>query len=400
MSQRDFKLPDLGEGLEDAEVVRWLIAEGDEVDLNQPIVEVDTAKALVEIPSPFKGKVVKLHGAEGDTVKVGAPLVTFELEGEEDTGRTSVLVGYGVEEGSKATRRRRLSQRGNPASEPSSVAAPPPVRKLAAEMRVDLGSIRGSGPGGRITREDVLAAQSSTGVSQEHGPEERISVKGVRRLIAERMARSASEIPHVTTFLSVDCTALLEVRDEVQEKAGDIKVSPFPVLAKAFLEVCKEHPKLNASFDAAANEIVLKKYYNLGVATDTDRGLIVPVVRDADALDVVELARQIARLSAAVRDGSAAVEEVSGSTVTVSNIGSFGGESGTPIINYPEAAILAFGVIKDQPVAREGTVEIRPTTTLSLSFDHRMTDGAEAGRALLALKSLLEDGKKLRELSN
>jgi 2-oxoisovalerate dehydrogenase E2 component (dihydrolipoyl transacylase) len=400
MSQRDFNLPDLGEGLEDAEVVRWLVSEGDEVELNQPIVEVDTAKALVEIPSPFKGKVLKLHGAEGDTVKVGEPLITFELEGEEESGRTSVLVGYGVDEKSKVKRRRRLSSAAEPAAEPSSVAASPPVRRLAAEMGVDLGSIRGSGPGGRITRDDVLAATgSSTEAAGELGPEERLVVKGVRRLIAERMTRSASEIPHVTTFLSVDCTALLAVRDEVQRNAADLKVSPLPVLAKAFLEVCKEYPKLNASFDAAANEIVLKKYYHLGVATDTERGLIVPVVRDADGLDFLELAKQISRLSTAVRDGTAAVDEVSGSTVTISNVGSFGAESGTPIINYPEAAILAFGVIQDRPVAREGRVEILPMTTLSLSFDHRMTDGAEAGRALLALKNLLEDGEKLRALS-
>jgi pyruvate dehydrogenase E2 component (dihydrolipoamide acetyltransferase) len=172
---------------------------------------------------------------------------------------------------------------------------------------------------------------------------------------------------------------LLEVRDEVQRNAADLKVSPLPVLAKAFLEVCKEHPKLNAS-------------------SDTERGLIVPVVRDADGFDFLELAQQISRLSAAARDGTAAVEEVSGSTVTISNVGSFGAEYGTPIINYPEAAILAFGVIKEKPVAREEQVEIRPVTTLSLSFDHRMTDGAEAGRALVALKNLLEDGKKLREL--
>lgn len=398
MAQRDFNLPDLGEGLEDAEVVRWLVSEGDEVELNQPIVEVDTAKALVEIPSPFKGKVLKLHGSEGDTVKVGAPLITFELEGEEETARTSVLVGYGVDEKSKVTRRRRLSSATKPAGETSSVSAPPPVRKLAAEMGVDLASIRGSGPGGRISREDVLAAASSTESSEELGPEERVPVKGVRRLIAERMTRSASEIPHVTTFLSVDCTALLEVRDEVQRNAADLKVSALPVLSKAFLEVCKEHPKLNASFDAAANEIVLKKYYHLGVATDTERGLIVPVVRDADGLDFIELAKQISRLSAAARDGTASVEEVSGSTVTISNVGSFGAEWGTPIINYPEGAILAFGVIKDQPAAREGGVEIRAMTTLSLSFDHRMTDGAEAGRALLALKNLLEDGERLSSI--
>ena len=400
MATREFRLPDLGEGLEDAEVVRWLVSEGDDVELNQPMVEVDTAKAMVEIPCPFHGKVAKLHAAEGDTVKVGAVLVSFEVEGEETT-RTSVLVGYGVDEETKVHRRRRLTKRGDAdetrrtAAGPSGPKAAPPVRKLAADLGVDISSITGTGPGGRVTREDVLAASPDGAGSSSQ--EERVAVKGVRKLIAERMAQSASEIPHVTTYLSIDCGELLAVKEEVQ-KGADLKVTALPILAKAFVSVCKDHPKLNASFDAARGEIVLKRYYHLGVATDTERGLIVPVVKDADAMDFLSLAREISRLSAAAREGSAKVEDLSGGTVTVSNVGSFRAEYGTPIINPPEAAILAFGLIEERPVVREGKILARPMATLSLSFDHRVTDGAEAGRALSDLKDLVENGEKLRAL--
>lgn len=403
MARREFRLPDLGEGLEDAEVVRWLVSLGDTVTLNQPLVEVDTAKALVEIPSPFAGTVAELHAGGGDVVKVGAPLVTFEVEGaeEEPEGkRTAVLVGYGVEEGAKPARRRRLGARiSAPAAEgpAGKVLAAPPVRRIAAELGVDLATVSGSGPGGRITREDVVAAGSLVRPAAP-GAEERIAVRGVRRLVAEKMARSAAEIPHVTTFLSVDMTEALGVRDEAQGHAPDVKVTPLAVVARAFVETCKAHPQLNASWDAASGEIVLRRSYHLGVATDTERGLIVPVVRDADHKDVASMAREIARLSSAAREGTATPEELTGGTVTISNVGSFGAEYGTPIINPPESSILALGVIEHRPVVREGEIVVRPVATMSLSFDHRILDGAEAGRALLDLKRLLEDPERVRSL--
>ncbi len=387
-----FRLPDLGEGLEEAEVVRWLVAEGDTVTLNQPLVEVDTAKALVEIPSPRAGKVVTLHATATQTVKVGSPLVSFEVEGAADepvASRTAVLVGYGVDEGAPVARRRRLVA---PPERLAAVQAPPPVRKLAAEMGVDLASTSGSGPQGRITREDVLAAAGPAGTAGD----ERIAVTGVRKLVAEKMTTSVREIPHVTTFLSVDATHLLAVRDRIKE-ATAVKVSPLAVVAKAFVQICAKHPKLNSRFDAAASEIVIRRTINLGIATDTERGLVVTVVREADSRNVAELAADIERLAAAAREGKAKPEDLTGSTVTISNVGSFGAEYGTPIINYPEASILALGVIADRPVALAKKVTIRPMATLSLSFDHRVLDGAEAGRALKDLKELLEDSERLKD---
>lgn len=382
MNTRDFLLPDLGEGLEDAEVVRWLVTAGQEVTLNQPLVEVDTAKALVEIPSPVAGKVTTLHAEEGDVVKVGAALVTFEVAGDatEPSDRKAVLVGYGVEEGTKPQRRRRLKSR-TAATPATAATAAPPVRRLAQELGVDLKSITGTGPAGRITREDILAAGPAESVD-----EERIPVKDVRRLIARRMTESASTIPHVTTFLTVDASSLVR----------SCEGSPLPVVAKAFIEICKQHPKLNASW--GGDVIVLKRRYHLGVATDTERGLLVAVVRDADRKTVAQLTETIARVTSAAREGKASVEELTGSTVTISNVGTFGAEFGTPIINPGESAILALGVMQDRPTALEGAVVVRPAVTLSLSFDHRVMDGAEAGRALLDLKKMLESSEKIKEL--
>lgn len=353
MATAQFRLPDLGEGLEDAEVVRWLVSEGNEVALNQPLVEVDTAKALVEIPSPFAGKIVKLHANPGDVVEVGAALVTFEVDTGEaaEAKRTAVLVGYGVEEGTKPKRRRHLQAT----------------------------SKRGAA---------TLAQKAA-------GTEERIPVRGVRRVVAQKMSRSAAEIPHVTTFLTVDATAVLQAIHAAQEQVPETKVTPLAVVARAFVEICKQHPKLNAAWDGNSHEIVLKRYYYLGIATDTERGLLVPVVRDADSFDVAGLAVQINRVVKAARSGSAAPEELTGSTVTISNVGTFGSEFGTPIINYPESSILALGLVKERPTAHEGRVEIRPEVVLSLSFDHRISDGAEAGLALLDLKRLLEDASRL-----
>jgi 2-oxoisovalerate dehydrogenase E2 component (dihydrolipoyl transacylase) len=421
MAVRDFLLPDLGEGLEDAEVAKWHVAEGDRVELNQMLVEVNTAKALVDIPAPWEGVIEKLHAAEGDVVKVGSPLVSIrvEAEAEVDTAeaskpkRQAVLVGYGVaeEEASPSRRKRKpVDDGGNGAGGASK--ATPPVRKLAKELGVDLADIRGSGPDGRVTRADVEAAAGSA--PQARGPrptpapptpqslpvhagDERIPVRGVRRLVAERMARSASEIPHVTTFLSIDATWIEALRAELEAEVGH-RVTALPLIVRAFVEVVKEFRSLNASFDAAASEIVLRGEVNVGIATETERGLLVPVVRNADALGITALAEEIGRLVEAARSGQASPEELTGGTVTVTNVGSFGAESGTPIINHPESCILAVGVIEPRALVVEGVVEARPATTLSLSFDHRVLDGAEAGRAMKALGALLESPFRLGAL--
>jgi 2-oxoisovalerate dehydrogenase E2 component (dihydrolipoyl transacylase) len=437
MTTKDFLLPDLGEGLEEAEVVTWRVAEGDRVELNQPLVEVNTAKALVEIPSPFAGVVARLHAGEGDVVQVGAPLVTFELspagaEGAEQAEaaeaaaagvqaaqetseervagtaetaaeearpkRRAVLVGYGVAEeeddagGAAAAPARRD---GGP------TRATPPVRRLARDLGIDLTAVAGTGPGGRVTREDVERA-AAPGVEAKRAPGpggelERISVRGTRRLVAERMARSWREIPHVTTFLTVDCLYLDMLRKELTEEAGE-RISPLPIVVRALVETCRDHPLLNASFDAEAGEIRAYRDCHVGIATDTERGLVVAVVRDAGSRGIREIAAEIARLSEGARAGRLGPQELTGSTITVTNVGSFGAESGTPIINHPEGAILATGVIGPRALVVEGEVAVRPAMTLSLSFDHRLLDGAQAGWALRDVGRLLESPFRLGAL--
>lgn len=416
MSVRDFRLPDLGEGLEEAEVVTWRVVEGDSVELNQVLVEVNTAKALVEIPAPWEGVVARLHAEEGAVVKVGDPLVSIRvgdapedasdapksaqeagpaLEDEGRPRRRAVLVGYGVEEDEvpQASVRAPQTAEGENRARGDPVPASPPVRRLAKELGVELASVSGTGPGGRVTREDVTKAAGTvrdqeTMAAVERATE-RIPIRGTRRLIAEKMTRSVREIPHVTTFLTVDATWLMAFREELSAGAGE-RVSPLPIVVRSLVEVCREHPKLNASFDAKESTLVLYRDCHVGIATDTERGLLVTVVRDAGAMGIAEIGREIDRLSEAARTGTVRPQEVSGGTITVTNVGTFGAEFGTPIINHPEAAILALGVIEPSALVVEDRVEARPAVTLSLSFDHRVLDGAEAGRALRRLGSILE----------
>jgi 2-oxoisovalerate dehydrogenase E2 component (dihydrolipoyl transacylase) len=421
MGVREFLLPDLGEGLEDAEIVGWHVAEGDRVELNQTLVEVNTAKALVEIPAPWEGVIEKLHAADGDVVKVGAPLVSMRVEEtdaeqepeaaeEARPKRRAVLVGYGVEEeeastpprGPERVRRAEGDGRAGP------VRASPPVRRLAKELGIDLAAVDGTGPGGRVTREDVLRVAEAAvpskegdapavGVGPEMGEFEVVPLRGTRRLIAEKMSRSAREIPHVTTFLTVDATSLQAFREELSAESGS-RVSPLPIVVRALVEVCRDHPSLNASFNAERSQILLYKECHVGIATDTDRGLLVPVIRNAERKGILELSQEITRLSEAARSGTIKLLELVGGTITVTNVGTFGAEFGTPIINHPEAAILALGVVEPRAVVVAGKVEARPTVTLSLSFDHRVTDGAQAGRALKALGVLLESPFRLGSL--
>jgi pyruvate dehydrogenase E2 component (dihydrolipoamide acetyltransferase) len=413
MAERVFNLPDLGEGLEDAEIVDWKVTPGDTVELNQPLVEVNTAKALVEIPSPVAGRVTTLHGEPGGVVKVGQPLVTFEVEvkagappsaegeaaaaaGQEartgggEPKREAVLVGYGVGEGQEGGRRRPRLRPPEPRGEGSAARATPLVRRLARERGVDLSSLPGSGPDGRVTREDVEKA-----ATRPSDGEERIAVRGVRRLIAQKMTRSWQEIPHVTTFHTVDATHIEALRQELTEET---KVSALSVIVRALVEVCRSHPKLNSSFDAEAGEIVLRDAYHVGIAADTERGLVVPVVRDVDRKGIVKVAREMRQVVEAAREGSATPDQLTGSTITVTNFGVFGSEAGTPIINHPEAAILGTGRIAERAVVVDGRVEVRPTLVLALSFDHRVLDGADADRAMTELKGLLENPFRLGAL--
>jgi pyruvate/2-oxoglutarate dehydrogenase complex dihydrolipoamide acyltransferase (E2) component len=447
MAERVFNLPDLGEGLEDAEIVDWKVSEGSQVELNQPLVEVNTAKALVEIPSPFAGRVVTLHGEPGGVVEVGQPLVTFDVEagappsaeaeagaaagevakpdGGERPKREAVLVGYGVGEGETARGRRPRLRPPERRRKEGKGRATPLVRRLARDKGIELSSVTGSGPDGRITREDVEKAavmavggraeaspkgapaptESPAGTARadrppaapEHGREERVAVRGVRRLIAQKMTRSWQEIPHVTTFHSVDATHVEALRRELVEESGT-RVSALSVIVRALVDVCVAHPALNASFDQDAGEIVLKGSYHVGVAADSDRGLLVPVVRDVDAKGIVQVAREMADVVEAARSGRATPEQLTGSTITVTNFGVFGSEAGTPIINHPEAAILGTGRIAERAVAVDGGLEARPTMTLALSFDHRVLDGADADRAMTDLRVILESPFRLGAL--
>ena len=471
MPEREFKLPDLGEGLTDGEVVRWLVAEGDAITLNQPIVEVETAKAVVEIPSPYAGTVVKLHAAEGDTIDVGAPLISVDTGGGAAPAALDPAVaataadasGDGVAQELQATlvgpgerqqtRRRRIASHARatgpapavdnrehanadsatlpnrgprqpevglqaaaaPAVTPTPAAAAqrpkatPPVRRYARDRGVDLAALVGTGRDGRITREDVdgaldagepaaAAAARAAGLSAvARGPrdraEERIPVRGTRRQIAAAMTASAFSIPHVTEFLTVDATRLMELRDRLRAMpAGDgVKVTPLAVVAKALCVAVRSYPLMNSSWDEDAGEIVVKGWVNLGIAVDTPTGLLVPNIKDADTLGVLDLARELTRLTAMARERKAAPADLTGGTITITNVGGFGVETGTPIINRPECAILATGLIAPRPWVVDDQLAVRQVMTTAVSFDHRIVDGAYAAQFLAHLRDLLED---------
>ncbi|GIU97444.1 MAG: dihydrolipoamide acetyltransferase component of pyruvate dehydrogenase complex [Actinomycetota bacterium] len=350
MAERVFPMPDLGEGLEDAEIVAWRVAVGDRVALNQPLVEVETAKATVEIPSPVAGRIAALHAEAGATVAVGAPLVTFELE-EADAG--------------------------------ARVAATPPVRRLAKELGVDLAGVRGTGPGGRITAEDVRAAAGAPSPGSR-----RVPVDPTRRRIAENLERQAA-IPQVTTFRTLDCSALEALRAE-------LRVSPLPIVVAALAATVRDHPMINATW--AGDAIEVHGSVDVGIAVDTERGLLVPVLRAAQDLGIAEIAAGIARLADAARAGSIAPADLTGATIAVSNTGSYGSEAGTPLLAPGTAATLALGRIEPRPLVVDGAVVARPAVTLSLTFDHRVLDGAAAGRALSALVERLRSPDRLRDL--
>jgi 2-oxoisovalerate dehydrogenase E2 component (dihydrolipoyl transacylase) len=426
VAEREFKLPDLGEGLTEGEVVRWLVAEGDAIVLNQPIVEVETAKAVVEIPAPYAGTVRRLHAAEGDSVDVGAPLISVETEGgaaadgapaavavaaepDPQDQLQATLVGPGERQ---QTRRRRIAGHARTANGPVQTAAPapagerpkatPPVRRYARDRGVDLTALVGTGKDGRITREDVdgaldrgqpAAATPTPARAPGERTEERIPVRGTRRHIAAAMTASAFSIPHVTEFLTVDATRLVELRERLRAlpAADGLKLTPLAVVAKALCVAVRSYPLMNSSWDEDAGDIVVKGWVNLGIATDTPTGLLVPNIKDADTLGVLDLARELARLTELARERKAAPADLTGGTITITNVGGFGVETGTPIINRPECAIVATGLIAPRPWVVDGQLAVRQLMTASVSFDHRIVDGAYAARFLAHLRDLLED---------
>jgi 2-oxoisovalerate dehydrogenase E2 component (dihydrolipoyl transacylase) len=488
---KQFRLPDVGEGLTEADIVTWHVKAGDRVTVNQVIVDIETAKAVVELPCPYEGVVTGLLVDEGQTVDVGTPIIAVDVTGTADGAdagsvdagsvdagsvdagsvdagsvdagsggvpvdpaaiaaagphpspedlipplpadssaepgpesppapgeqRQAVLVGYGVklsattrrprkgpaagfrwEESISGSRPAAEPAHGSPAGSPAALAKPP-VRKLARDLGVDLAGLPGSGPGGSITRDDVQAAVGGPTVAPAYKAaaalprEERIAVRGVRKHTAAAVTSSAFTAPHATEFLQIDVTATMDAAGQVgglPEFAG-VRVSPLLFVAKALLLAAARHPMINSSWDEDAQEIVVKHYVNLGIAAATERGLIVPNIKDAHALTLPGLAHALGGLAATARAGKTPPADLAGGTITITNVGVFGVDSGTPILTPPEAAILAFGQVKDAPWVVDGQLAVRKVTTLSLSFDHRIVDGDLGSAVLRDVGAMLHD---------
>jgi len=445
---KEFKLPDVGEGLTEADIVAWHVKPGDLVEDGQIIVEIETAKAVVELPCPWDGTVARLLAEEGQTVEVGVPIIAVEVgtsdsaeraevaapasaesASDDEAGAHSILVGYGVK-ASATTRRARRTAAGRPETaevptapeepveppevpaEPgvpaARVLAKPPVRKLAKDLGISLAALAGSGPDGSITRDDVQraagagtparSAESGNGSrtatsAPASGGEERIAVRGVRKHMAAAMVSSAFTAPHVTEFLQVDVTETMAALRRIRElpEFAELRVSPLLFVARALLVAVARHPLVNSSWDAAAEEIVVKHYVNLGIAVAAERGLIVPNVKHADALTLPELARALQVLTETGRAGKATPADLAGGTITITNVGVFGVDAGTPILTPGETAILAFGQVKDTPWVVDGELAVRKACTLSLSFDHRIVDGELGSAVLRDIGSMLTD---------
>ena len=448
MTDSQFRLPDVGEGLTEAEIVAWKVQPGDTVEVNQVLVEIETAKSLVELPSPFAGTVGQLLVDEGTTVDVGTPIVTVsglavatggDLPGINegfggagpdardddepvadgaDEGSGSVLVGYGST-GTAGTRRRpggmpavepvapdtaapgrHVPDRSGliPAASASPVVAKPPIRKLAKDLGVDLTQVEATGLAGEVTRDDVIrsAGQASVfrNIQTPQWPderEERIPVKGVRKAIAQAMVRSAFEAPHVSLFVDVDATRTMEFvkRLKASPDFAGTRVSPLLIMARAITWAVQRNPTVNSSW--TDEEIVVHHYVNLGVAAATPRGLLVPNVKEAQSMSLLQLAGALEQLTLTARDGRTPPADMAGGTITVTNIGSFGMDTGTPILNPGEVAIVALGTIKQKPWVVDGEVRPRFVTTLGASFDHRIVDGDVASRFVADVASILEE---------
>ena len=497
-----FRLPDAGEGLTEADIVEWRVAVGDRVTVNQPIVEIETAKSLVELPSPFTGVVTELLVEQGETVDVGTPIITVDVDpdgaspgpasdsaseppvgqasgsptgqasespagqasgsptgqasGDQDEGSGAVLVGYGTAERSSRRRARRaadvespatsapVAQPGSPAAAGAPVAQPgspapagapvetsgppapssgsaaatstpvlakPPVRKLAKDLGVDLATVTPTGPGGIVTREDVLARSQdnqprtlatypaddqpwlASGTVAADGRSTRVPVRSVRKRTAEAMVASAFTAPHVSVFHTVDVTKTMRLVERLRADRdfADVRVTPLLIAAKALMLAVRRHPEINASWQDETQEIVYKHYVNLGIAAQTPRGLVVPNIKDAHRLGLHDLALALADLTAKAREGRTTPADTSDGTITITNVGVFGIDTGTPILNPGESAILAFGAIREQPWVHKGKIRARHVTQLALSFDHRLVDGGLGSRFLADVAAVLED---------
>jgi pyruvate dehydrogenase E2 component (dihydrolipoamide acetyltransferase) len=425
-----FALPDVGEGLTEAEIVSWKVAPGDDVEVNQVIVEIETAKSLVELPSPYAGTVSALLVAEGDTVAVGTPIVAVASGSEEqlasplqtpaqaaspvevqvresgeqveqvEEGSGAVLVGYGVDTHARSRRGQRRGPVASPVPPRPAVAAPvkPPIRKLAKDLGVDLDRVAPSGRSGEVTRDDVLRAKQQESVFRNvetpawpDSREERVPVKGVRKAIANAMVTSAFTAPHVSVFVDVDATRTMEYTKRLKASPdfATVKISPLLVMAKAVIWAVRRNPTVNSTW--TDSEIVVHHYVNLGIAAATPRGLIVPNVKDAQALSMRNLAGSLEQLVITARDGKTTPSDMAQGTITITNLGSFGMDTGTPILNPGEVAIVALGTIRQKPWVVDGEVVPRYVTTIGASFDHRVVDGDVASRFLADVAAVVEE---------
>lgn len=421
----EFKLPDLGEGLTESEIVSWQVAVGDTVELNQIIGEVETAKAVVELPSPYSGVVTAITHAPGTVVEVGEVIIAFDVadQGEAAAVRVPTLVGYGAdpESSSAPVRRQRTTAALTPVpAEPSASGqvqvqaerprSTPPVRKLAHDLGIDLEILSGSGERGIITRQDVLtfagnATQGERGAvgdtpssipmkAPETGVgEERTPIKGVRKFMAQAMVESAFTAPHVTEFLTVDVTAGMEFLEKLrsQKEFAGVKITPLTLAAKAVSLAIGRYPALNSHWDDARQEVVTFKYVNLGIAAATPRGLLVPNIKGAQNMGLRELAAALGELTETARSGKTPPADLTGGTFSITNIGVFGIDAGTPILNPGEAGILALGAVRRAPWEYQGQVALRQVMTLSLSFDHRLVDGEQGSRFLADIGAIMSD---------
>jgi 2-oxoisovalerate dehydrogenase E2 component (dihydrolipoyl transacylase) len=479
---KEFTLPDLGEGLTEGEILSWLVKVGDTIELNQPIVEVETAKAAVEIPAKWAGVVTRIFHEAGTTVEVGSPIVAIDTDpsagpipgdstpdngpvpsaeslaaveiapaegaiepgmigGPAPGGRTAVLVGYGPRTTSAKRRPRSSTPPASttapaptaptappvtppppvtvaPAPAPAvltanghrsgPVLAKPPVRKLARDLGVDLATVTGSGPSGSVTRDDVQQAAAGPAEAPvapaspaiapaaavfDASREQRIPIKGVRKLTAENMVASAFTAPHVTEFLTVDVTRSMKALEKIKARPEfrDVRVSPLLLVAKAVLLAVRRHPMVNSAWSGATNEIVVKEYVNLGIAAATERGLIVPNIKDAGRLTLRELAEALNTLVQVAKSGKTPPSDMSGGTLSITNVGVFGVDTGTPILPPGESAILVFGAVRPMPWVHRGKIKVRQVTTLGLSFDHRIVDGELGSKFLRDVGAFLED---------
>jgi pyruvate dehydrogenase E2 component (dihydrolipoamide acetyltransferase) len=446
MSLAQFNLPDVGEGLTEAEIVSWKVAPGDKVSVNQVICEIETAKSIVELPCPFSGVVEELLAKEGDTVEVGKPIISVQSEGsilvagpittsipvvpESSSTHQAVadvaasvssdenkpnLVGYGSSSHG-GTRRKRGAGVNSPAVIPAATAAmpmassavvgslaadviaKPPIRKLAKDLNVDLSNVVATGLAGEITREDVVNAASQASVfrnlttpAQKTEREERIPVKGVRKAIATAMVQSAFTAPHVSIFVDVDATRTMEYvkRLKASTDFAGVKVTPLLLMAKAMMWAVRRNPTVNSTW--TDKEIIVHNFVNFGVAAATPRGLIVPNIKDADRMSLLELAKAIEELAATAREGKTTPEQMKDGTITITNIGVFGVDTGTPILNPGQVAIVALGSIRPKPWVVNNEIVIRQVTTIGATFDHRVVDGDVASRFVQDVASVIEE---------